>query len=109
MNEENDPVLEENHSTQKNTTGAWIGMVLAVIYMISPIDIIPDIPVIGWVDDFFITSTAALNLIQVNIAQTNATLANILRVLKFALIGIGIIAILLIVLLGGLIISLFTA
>lgn len=36
----------------------------AVLYDISPVDVIPDIPVVGWVYDFFITVTAGLNLIQ---------------------------------------------
>lgn len=26
-------------------------LILALLYIISPIDLIPDIPVIGWIDD----------------------------------------------------------
>jgi len=35
-------------------------LILAIIYDISPIDIIPDIPVVGYVDDFFITAAAVI-------------------------------------------------
>ncbi|MDO5608786.1 MAG: DUF1232 domain-containing protein [Capnocytophaga sp.] len=37
---------------------------LAIIYMINPVDIIPEIPVVGWIDDFFIGSGGVLNLVE---------------------------------------------
>ena len=39
-------------------------MGLAALYDVSPVDIIPDIPVVGWIDDILITLTAFLNCIQ---------------------------------------------
>lgn len=39
-------------------------MGLAVLYDVSPVDIIPDIPVVGWIDDFIITASAGLNCIE---------------------------------------------
>ncbi|MDR2425638.1 MAG: DUF1232 domain-containing protein [Endomicrobium sp.] len=47
----------------KRTKLAWIILIFAAIYTISPIDIIPDAPVIGWVDDAFVDIIAILNLI----------------------------------------------
>jgi uncharacterized membrane protein YkvA (DUF1232 family) len=48
----------------KNTN--WkpkVGVVLAVLYLIWPIDLIPDlIPIFGWLDDIGITALAALYL-----------------------------------------------
>ena len=33
----------------------FIIVIFAIIYIISPIDLIPDfIPVVGWIDDFFV-------------------------------------------------------
>lgn len=35
--------------------------VLAVVYFLSPVDVLPDfIPVLGWLDDFGVLSAAAL-------------------------------------------------
>jgi len=50
--------------------------VLAILYDISPIDIIPDIPVVGYVDDFFITAIATLNLLQKWLQNSSVILAS---------------------------------
>ncbi|MDR1695762.1 MAG: DUF1232 domain-containing protein [Endomicrobium sp.] len=43
---------------------AWIILLVAVIYTISPADAIPDVvPVGGWLDDIIINAAAILNLI----------------------------------------------
>ena len=42
---------------QQSHTGDWVWAALSVAYLFSPVDIIPDIPIVGWVDDFFITTT----------------------------------------------------
>lgn len=81
---------------------------LAVLYDVSPVDIIPDIPVVGWVDDFFITATAGLNLIEQNTKESMQWLSTIAKSLKWVVIILGIIVILLVALLGSLIVSLFT-
>ena len=90
---------------KQRTTGAWIWAILAIIYVISPIDIVPDIPVVGWIDDFFVATTASLNLIEKSIGNTNIILSKILSILKWLLIIIGIIAILIMVLLVTLILK----
>lgn len=91
----------------KSSVGAWIGLVLALLYGVSPVDIIPDIPVVGWIDDFFINAIAVLNLIQAELQKTNQGLASIFKGLKWVAIGLGVIIILLVLLLGSLIVSLF--
>ena len=90
---------------KQNTTGAWILAILAVIYVLSPIDVVPDIPVIGWVDDFFVATAASLNLIEKKIGDTNAILSKILGILKWLLIIIGIIGILIMFLIVTLILK----
>jgi uncharacterized membrane protein YkvA (DUF1232 family) len=51
----NTPVIlpEETPPKRKPSTPlAWIILILAIIYVVSPVDAIPDvIPIIGWIDD----------------------------------------------------------
>ncbi|MDR3113723.1 MAG: DUF1232 domain-containing protein [Endomicrobium sp.] len=49
---------------KKSPKLAWALLVLAVIYTISPIDIVPDAPVIGWIDDAVVDLLAVLNLVR---------------------------------------------
>jgi uncharacterized membrane protein YkvA (DUF1232 family) len=95
-----------NVSTKKQTTWASILAILGVFYTISPLDIIPDIPVIGWIDDFFVLSAAILNLFEKTTGETHHSLRKTLKVLKWIVVIAGIIVILLLVLLGTLIYNL---
>jgi len=67
--------------------------VLAIIYLLSPIDIIPDIPVVGQIDDFFITATATLNLLQKWLQNHSSILASMLGFFKWLVIFAGIAAV----------------
>lgn len=82
-------------------------MGLALLYDVSPVDIIPDIPVVGWIDDFIITATTGLNCIQQFTAESSQTLSTIAKTLKWIGIILGGIVILLLFLLAGFIVSLF--
>ena len=81
---------------------AWILFVLAVIYGVSPVDLIPDMPVVGWIDDFTIGAAALTNLIQQQFFQTNNSLNRLFKIAKWILISIavliGLVAILIITL-----------
>lgn len=39
--------MENTSSKTDKTVAAWVFMALAVLYDVSPVDIIPDMPVIG--------------------------------------------------------------
>jgi uncharacterized membrane protein YkvA (DUF1232 family) len=52
-------------------------LILAILYDLSSIDIIPDIPVIGYVDDFFIAVGAFLYLLERWCNDTHATLSSL--------------------------------
>lgn len=80
---------------------------LAVLYDLSPVDIIPDIPVVGWVDDFFITATAVLNLIQQHTQESMQWLSAIAKTLKWITIALGVVIVLLVALFASLIVSYF--
>ena len=79
-------------------TVSLVILVLALLYDVSPVDIVPDIPVIGWVDDFFITATAGLNVIQQYTKESASSISSLAKTLKWILIGVGVIAVLLIIL-----------
>lgn len=85
-----------------------IWMAAALLYDVSPLDVIPDVPVIGWIDDLFITATATLNLIQKAAEDSVPWLAQIAKNLKWITVILGIIAILLVVLCGTLIVKMFS-
>lgn len=81
---------------------------LAVLYDISPVDVISDIPVVGWVDDFFITATAGLNLIQQYTSESMQWLSTIAKTLKWLTIILGVIVVLLVAIFASMIVSFFT-
>lgn len=88
--------------TNSSSNGwAWFWMCIAVLYSISPIDIVPDfIPIAGWADDILTLGTAGLNLIQSYTAESNAALSSIVKTLKYILLFGGIIIVLILVLIA---------
>ena len=88
--------------------GAWVWLILGILYAVSPVDILPDVvPVAGWVDDLVIAGSGVLNFIQAKVAEGGEMLRTIVGVVKWILIVLGVIAILLIALIGGLIYKMF--
>ncbi|MDD3846867.1 MAG: DUF1232 domain-containing protein [Syntrophorhabdaceae bacterium] len=67
--------------------------ILAMLYDISPVDMIPDIPVIGHIDDALVTLTATLNLLQKSLGDFSGFLASLLGLAKWLVISTGIIAV----------------
>ena len=94
---------------QKSHIREWIWTILSIVYIFSPLDILPDVPVIGWLDDFFIVATAVLNLIQGYTEDNNQSLSRLLRIFKWVLIVLGVICIVLVLLLGALIVQLLSS
>ncbi len=83
-------------------------LILAILYDLSPIDIIPDIPVIGYIDDLFVTATATLNLLQKWLRDSSTILSSMLGMIKWIVIFAGIIAVLLFGMAGWGIVKAFT-
>ena len=95
-------------TVQQGHTADWALMFFSIAYLLSPMDIVPDIPIVGWVDDFFIIAIAGLNLLQGYASEGNSSLAQLLKFVKWAVIIFGVISILLILLLGTLIVKLLS-
>ena len=93
---------------QQRHTGDWVWAALSVASLFCPVDIIPDIPIVGWVDDFFITTTAGLNLLQGYAADSSQSLAQLVKMIKWGIIILGVICIALVLLLGTLIVKMFS-
>lgn len=98
--------MDENKQLP-STTGAWVIMALCLLYGISPVDIIPDIPVVGQIDDLIILASGTLNLVQRYMERADSSLTTIVKVTKWIVIALGAIVILLLALFAVAIVSLF--
>ena len=56
--------LEAKPVKKKSMKLAWIFLLFAAAYVISPVDLIPDAPIIGWIDDAIVALLAILNFIR---------------------------------------------
>ena len=94
--------MSENKENQPASQGIkpWIPLILALIYTVSPIDLIPDfIPIVGWLEDALLVIVGGLNGIQNGVLEANSSLRTLIKYLKWGLLIIGGIAILIVVLL----------
>ncbi|NLN60281.1 MAG: DUF1232 domain-containing protein [Deltaproteobacteria bacterium] len=82
-----------DHEKQPSLLLPVILLILAILYDVSPVDIVPDIPIVGYIDDFFITATALLHFLQKWMEGTSLVLAGMLKWLKWAVVFIGMIAV----------------
>lgn len=96
-----------NNQVVEKSTGsgwAWVWMVLAILYSLSPIDIVPDVlPIAGWADDILVLGTSALNLLQTYTQNSNEALSAILKTLKYLVLFGGIIIVLILVIIAFLV------
>lgn len=57
--------MENEVRTKKLKPWDWILIVAAIIYTISPIDLIPDvIPIVGWLDDLAVLVATGYHIIK---------------------------------------------
>ena len=80
-------------STKNNIPGAWALFVLAIIYVVSPVDLVPDVPIIGWIDDLFAGAIATLNLAQQTLLKTQGFMYTMVNGIKWILILLALILI----------------
>ncbi|MBW5396768.1 DUF1232 domain-containing protein [Brachyspira pilosicoli] len=95
----------------KNKSGikAWLPLILAVIYTISPVDLVPDtLPIAGWLEDILFLIVGGLNGIENGVLDDNSSVKKIIKFLKWGLLIVGIIGILIIILLAVLVFKVAT-
>lgn len=73
----------------------------SVVYDAVPADLIPDIPLIGWLDDFFITSSAILNCVDQFSNGSLTPLRKAVRWLKWLCVLLAVLVVLLGIFLVG--------
>ena len=87
----------------------WIPLILALIYTVSPVDLVPDVlPVLGWFEDALLLVVGGLNGIQNGVLEANSSLRSIVKFLKWGLLIVGVIGILIVVLLAILVFKVAT-
>ena len=94
--------MSKNKENQPASQGIkpWIPLILALIYTVSPIDLVPDfIPIVGWLEDALLVIVGGLNGIQNGILDANSSLRTLIKFVKWGILIIGGIAILIVVLL----------
>lgn len=85
----------------------WFSTLLAVAYILSPIDLMPDIPVVGFLDDLFLGVVIGLNWAQYSTEESHKLLSDVIGLIKWVLIILGVILILLLAIFGLLVVRLF--
>jgi uncharacterized membrane protein YkvA (DUF1232 family) len=84
----------------------WVLFILSICYVVSPIDLVPDVPIVGWFDDSALLMSSGLNVLQKHLGTSHELVYKILKLLKWGILILGIIAFLLVLLFGTLIVSL---
>ena len=111
MSEYNNYDDNSNQTSKPAQSGIlpWIPLILAAVYAVSPVDLVPDaLPIAGWLEDALFLIVGCLNGIQNGVLDDNSSLRKIIKFLKWGLLIIGIIGILIIVLLAVLVFKVAT-
>ena len=103
--------MSEYNENQPASQGIkpWIPLILALLYTVSPIDLVPDfIPIVGWLEDALLVIVGGLNGIQNGVLEANSSLRTLIKFVKWGILIIGGIVILIVVLLVVLVLKVTT-
>lgn len=101
--------VSSRQTPEKSRLVPYLFLAFAVLYTLSPVDLIPDVPVVGWFDDFLALAAAGLNVLQLELGMQNRILGQILAIVKWGVIALASVLVLLVGLLGVVIIKLFSS
>lgn len=74
-------------TSNPSPTAAWVYLIASLLYLLSPIDLLPDILIIGDIDDALLMLISTLNLAQAYLARVDQLLAMIGKTLEIGVIG----------------------
>ncbi len=72
----------QNNKNKNKKALAWIFFIVAIVYGAYPVDLIPDVRVVGWIDDIAIGAVAFTNLVQYQFFQANTELTQLFKLIK---------------------------
>lgn len=78
----------------------------SIIYDVMPVDFIPDVPFIGWLDDIFVTSSAAINCLQQFSVDISPVVYKAMQWLKWICVILAVLVVIVALLLAGTIMTL---
>ncbi len=97
MSEENVELMEEKDG---GLLGPYVFLGLAVLYALLPFDLVPDVPVVGWVDDISLLLVSSLNLAEKKFGEVGSSFRKKIRFLKWSVVGVGVVLTVLVGLFG---------
>ncbi len=86
--------------TRKQTASLFF-LGASLLYNLLPVDFIPDIPLIGRLDDVLVTSSAAMNCIEQFSGSDNEVAKRVMRWLKWVCLLLAVLIILVFLLIAG--------
>jgi len=97
MSEENVELMEEKEGS---LLMPYVFFGLAVLYALLPVDLVPDVPIVGWVDDISLLLISGLNLAEKKAGEVGSSLRKKIRFLKWSVVAVGIVLTVLVGLFG---------
>lgn len=98
-------------STEKKgmSTIDWMITVFSFVYVVSPVDLIPDvIPIAGLLDDVLMAITGLSTVINSQLSKANNTLSGIFKFIRIMAFGMWAIFCILVLIFGTLIYQIFS-
>jgi uncharacterized membrane protein YkvA (DUF1232 family) len=86
----------------------WVLTIASGVYVISPIDAIPDFVVgFGWIDDLLAAITGLTTVVNSQLTQANLTFSSMLKFIRLISFSLWAILVMLVLLLGTTIFQIF--
>ncbi len=76
----------------------WVPVIIAILYAVSPVNLVlRDVPLVDWFEDILFIIVGALHGVENNLLIGNESLKKTVGLIKWILLGIGVIVIIIMV------------